>query len=117
MKSADYTALLRKAASSQYGLRVAIAKPHTAHRIRRRLYHARDRARRQGDRSLDELSIVTRHLASEGRQSVELLVVRRYCLPGSQEDDGYEVEPLPLRREHVPPKILSRGPLRFAAVF
>ena len=69
MTASDYRSLLEEAIDSEWGLRMSVGDSLRARAIRRRLYLARERARRLGDRSFDGLSFLL-------RQSGEVWIVR-----------------------------------------
>jgi len=112
LKPEDYDALLRQARDSEYGIRLAMQGFTPAARVRRQLYSARDRARKNGDKSFDCLSVIF-----NGRADIfgpgEIWVVRRDRLPVLDEpDDKLEAYPSDLELRDLPFTIRARGPKR-----
>lgn len=106
MTADDYLKLLELAVASTYGLRLCLEGWTPAHLVRRRLYVARDRARAQGDRSFDSLSIVL-------HPTGELWIIRRDRLPEhSDPDDGLGAHPSPVNGDELPTTVFARGPGR-----
>ena len=82
-------------------------------RVRRRLYGARDRARKRGDRSFDSLSVIFCGPV-DGFGPTEVRIVRRDCLPKKDdpEDDGFAAYPSLMTVDELPLTIRARGPNR-----
>jgi hypothetical protein len=107
----DYDALLKQARDSRYGIRLAMQGFTPGARVRRRLYSARDRARKRGDKTFDSLSIIFTGLTSDIFGPSEIWIVRRDCLPKREDpDDKLEIYPSDLEFHDLPPFIRARGP-------
>ena len=106
MNPDDYLKLLQEAVASEYGVRLCLQGWTPAHRLRRRLYAARDRARARGDRSFDHLSVIL-------DVSGAVLIVRRDQLPECTDpDDGLGAHGAPLNGDELPKRVFARGPRR-----
>ena len=105
MTEDDYRELLQRAARAKYGIKVALANHRIARRLRRRLYHVRDLARKAKDDSFDGLSMI---IWPDG----QLWIVKREVLP--QYDDGraYDGTTQSLEPDELPDRITPRGPHR-----
>jgi hypothetical protein len=118
MKSSDYRKLLEQALSTEYGIKLEVdydLDAFAARSIRRRLYQERDRARRQGDRTFDSLSVCIRNAAPEDHRLPrwEVWIVRRdWIRAWADENDGFTATPSPPTAGQVPLKIFARGPNR-----
>ena len=117
MKPFDYLELLQQASSSELGLKVHVYAEidgWSARRVRRRLYQARDQARRRGDRSFDHLSVCLRFLrCPPAFPKWEVWIIRRdRLLDTGPREDEFDVETSPLAKVELPRKILARGPNR-----
>jgi hypothetical protein len=111
MKPEDYDALLKQARDSRYGIRLAMQGFTPGARVRRRLYSARDRARKRGDRSFDCLSVIFRSLGEIFGGPGDVWIVRRDRLPKRNDpDDKLEVYPSDLEFHDLPFTIRARGP-------
>lgn len=113
MKREDYDALLQRALDSPYGLHLAMQGWTPGRKFRRRLYSARDRARKRGDHSFDCLSIIFAHPGEIFDEPGEVWIVRRDRLPVRDDpDDGYEAYPSDLAFGDLPFTIRARGKKR-----
>ena len=76
----DYIHLLEKAAASKFGLALEVGQGQNTlppsfplQQFRRRLYYARENARKAGNRSFDDLSMLL-------RPDGEVWIVKRQCI-------------------------------------
>jgi hypothetical protein len=117
MKPQDYRKLLEEARAADLGIKLEVDNEldtWTARSLRRRLYLERDRARRQGDRSFDILSVCLRNVAPKDSRWAkwEVWIVRRDCVSNEPEDDFVTATASPLAPEETPRRIFARGPNR-----
>jgi hypothetical protein len=99
MKPQDYRKLLEEARAADLGIKLEVDNEldtWTARSLRRRLYLERDRARRQGDRSFDILSVCLRNVAPKDSRWAK-------CVTATAS---------PLAPEETPRRIFARGPNR-----
>ena len=102
----DYRALFDRALSSAYGIAVEVPDHRTARRLRRKLYGVRDKARKDGDHSLDGLSVLI-------LLDFEVWIVKRESLPNQPLDDGILLASnRSLESDELPRRIGVRGPGR-----
>jgi hypothetical protein len=77
----------------------------TARRFRRKLYYFRDQARRAGDHSFDELSVLV-------RRTGEVVIVRQDRLRNRIKGDGVQGVVRDLQGDELPYSVGARGPSR-----
>ena len=110
MKPVDYQRALERARDSQFGVRLLILNGRQVSAIRRRLYHARDRARANGDSSFNSLATVIQYPVTDGRPAVELWIVRNDRIGScSAMEDGMRTETSELAAGDLTPGLLARG--------
>ncbi|MEQ8735658.1 MAG: hypothetical protein RIC29_12100 [Rhodospirillaceae bacterium] len=103
MKPEDYISALCIALTKAHGIIIDVPDAKTLRRVRRRLYQARDRARKESDTSFDDLSFIERN-------SFELWVVKRSALPRRIQHDDLSFGHRDIDPGDVPTRPNVRGP-------
>lgn len=103
MNKNEYHEILNQALIARFGLVVDAGSGFDAHRMQRRLYMARDRARMKGQKDFDGLSIVLRN-------HTEIWIFKRDAAPVKIVDDGRTCAIREMAPCDVPPRPNVRGP-------
>jgi hypothetical protein len=96
MTKDDYRAVLQRAVDEPFGVVLSLRSHGECRRAASRIYHVREKLRRNGDRSFDALSIL------RSRNCPELRIVRRDALIGRSRDDMLQPDIRPLPASEVP---------------